>query len=225
MRRPRALTLTLSLIAFPLAATTPAQAQNPGAKYREMFLQLDANADTVLERDEIPESGRAAFDRLLKRGDANKNGKLEADELRGLGQKLAALETPASALARFAAMDKDKDGKVARSEFPGAPARFEQIDADKDGSLTTEEISAFFTAQAGESAKETPKSESPPKPKGDGPVPPAQRFKALDKDADGKISKDEFPRPKLFDRLDINNDGVLTPAEMAKFKRPDKAQP
>lgn len=208
MRRPRCLGLCLGLLALPLAAPAPAQQAKGAPRFREVFLQLDANSDTVLERDEIPESGRDAFDRLVKRGDANKNGKLEADEMRTLGQKLAALESPASAIARFTAMDKDKDGKVTKIEFTGAVARFAQIDADKDGVLTREEITGFFASQPARPA--TPAAEVPASPAG--------RFKALDKDGDGKLSKSEFPRPKQFDRLDADKDGFLTRAELARLK-------
>jgi Ca2+-binding EF-hand superfamily protein len=237
MRSALKLGSALALGLGTLAASANAQQANR-AKFREMFLQLDTNSDTVLERDEIPESGRAAFDRLLKRGDTNKNGKLEADELRGLGQKLTALgEPPAAAAARFAGMDKDKDGKITRAEFTGLPANFDRIDADKDSSLSKEEITKFFASmpqnglggtpkgEAKPKEAETPKAKQPPKvepkPKADAAAGPLPRFKALDKDGDGKISKAEFPREKLFDRLDADNDGFLTLKELAKFKKPN----
>ena len=51
-------------------------------------MELDANNDRVIERAEVPEAGRKAFERLLNHGDANHDGKLEAEEFRDLLQKV-----------------------------------------------------------------------------------------------------------------------------------------
>lgn len=258
------MTMRRVLLSMPAAfllifgAATYAQGEG-AARFREMFIQLDANGDTVLDRDEIPESGRAAFDRLLKRGDVNNNGKLEADELRMLGQKLQSLGNPAEMVAeRFKAMDSDGDGKVTRSEFKGIAANFDRIDADKDGAITRDELSKFAATQRpnaaalparpkakakartdngkkpatkrDEDGKPEPKKDAeakkPAPPDGAKPEPakqprpradanPARRFREMDKDGDGKLSKSEFAREKAFDRLDADGDGFLTPAELA----------
>ena len=128
-----------------LSAVSTAFAQTAGpAKFRETFTQLDTNGDTVLERSEIPEAGRAAFDRLLKRGDTNQNGKLELEELRALGQKVAILNDPEIAANRFKNMDKAHDGKITKEEWTGVAANFVRIDTDKNGSISKEELTKFM---------------------------------------------------------------------------------
>jgi hypothetical protein len=49
-------------------------------------------------------------------------------------------------------------------------------------------------------------------------------FKRLDKNGDGKVTKDEAPErmAEHFDKLDKNGDGGLTPDEL---KRPEGAGP
>jgi len=174
-----------------------------GFDARELFLRLDANNDTVIDRDEVPEAGLAAFDKLLKLGDTDKNGRLELAELRALGEKIRAAGPIGAAglLQRFQAIDKDRDGKISRAEFPGQPPLFERLDADKDGFLTKEEIvKEQEAARAGFAA---------------------ERLKAMDKDGDGKISRQEFQGPEpAFDRLDANGDGFLTKEELARFSAP-----
>jgi Ca2+-binding EF-hand superfamily protein len=178
--------------------------------FREVFIRLDTNGDTIIERDEVLEAGRAAFERLLKRGDTNQDGKLQLEELRALGEKARVLVGLAVSGPRFQAADKDGDGKLSRAEFPGRPAMFDRIDADKDGFITRAEVARLSPAG-------TPA----------GPLPP--RFRAMDKDGDGKLSQDEFTGPATrFERLDANDDGFLSRDELprpASKKAKAKAQP
>ena len=48
---------------------------------------------------------------------------------------------------------------------------------------------------------------------------PIERIKALDKDKDGKISKEEAVGPfaRMFSRVDINSDGVVDQAELRRM--------
>jgi Ca2+-binding EF-hand superfamily protein len=111
-------------------------------QFRELFLQLDANQDGAIEKDEVPPSGRPAFERLLKQGDRNHNGKLEADEYRAVLEDLRdfAEHAKKQAAQKFQMMDKDRDGKVSRAEFTGPRARFDLLDRNADGFLTRQEF-------------------------------------------------------------------------------------
>ncbi|MBM4156164.1 MAG: hypothetical protein FJ221_14235, partial [Lentisphaerae bacterium] len=46
---------------------------------------------------------------------------------------------------RFKQLDRDGDGKVSATEFPGG--QFKQIDKDGDGFATLEEAQAFYSGQ------------------------------------------------------------------------------
>lgn len=47
-----------------------------------------------------------------------------------------------------------------------------------------------------------------------------KRFKALDTNHDGSLSREEWKgRAKAFDRLDANHDNVLSPAELQRGAR------
>ena len=139
------------LILFPLtiavtaqvSAQTPAPKQAPAATpFRDLFIELDANNDRVIERSEVPESARKAFDQLLSHGDSNHDEKLQAEEFRDLLLKVdwrrsVPLEQRER---RFKNLDRNGNGKLERDEFPGGPGRFKQLDRNGDGFLSRDEI-------------------------------------------------------------------------------------
>ncbi|HZW30428.1 MAG TPA: EF-hand domain-containing protein [Isosphaeraceae bacterium] len=138
-------------------------AQTPGgpaAQFRELFLQLDANQDGAIAKEEVPPSALPAFERLLRRGDSNHNGKLEADEYRSVLLDLRdfAARTKEQAVRKFQTLDKDGDGKVSRDEFTGPKPRFEQLDRNGDGFLTQQEFLGGAAAKA--KAKAAPKKKA-----------------------------------------------------------------
>lgn len=146
MRCTLVLVCATSLVGVAVAQAAKKQA----APFRELFVELDVNRDRAIERDEVPPSGRAAFDRLLRRADLNHNGKLEAGEyrdllldLRDFGQLVRK-----KAVDRFNAMDRDHDGKVSREEFTGPRPRFDVLDRNGDGQITEQEFFSPIGARA-----------------------------------------------------------------------------
>ncbi len=137
------------------------------AAYRELFQDLDQNRDNAIERDEVPASARGSFDRLLKRGDDNHNGKLEADEFRSVLQDLRAFaeEARKQAVERFKSMDRDGDGKLTREEFTGPKPRFDVLDRDGDGALTQQELLGGGPGQAKAKAEAKAKAKAEAKAK------------------------------------------------------------
>ena len=126
----------------PLATAQTAKKAGSPTPFQDLFLELDANGDRVIELSEVPESAHAAFHRLLKHGDSNRDGKLEAEEYRDLLQRVdfnAAL-TPEQRERRFKNLDKNGDGKLDRQEFQGGPARFDLLDRNRDGFLSRDEL-------------------------------------------------------------------------------------
>lgn len=58
---------------------------------------------------------------------------------------------------RFAQMDANKDGFIARDEYKGRrPEMFDQMDADKDGKLSKDEMIAFMKARMNQQGGQRP---------------------------------------------------------------------
>ena len=119
-------------------------------------------------------------------------------------------------------MDINKDGKISKSEALGRILdNFDRIDTNKDGFLDRAEllVMARRLAQMGG---------GPRRPGGPfaGPRPDPNDFDALDKNADGRLTRDELKGTRfyeLFDQIDTNKDGKIDPTEWAAFHK--RAEP
>jgi Ca2+-binding EF-hand superfamily protein len=101
----------------------------------------------------------------------------------------------------FADLDKNKDGKISKSEWTLPPQLFDRIDENHDGFIDQDEWNRFRSRAGGGAGRMTD-----------------LLMKLLDTNGDGKITREEFAGIlKLFDALDENHDGVLTKEEMGKF--------
>jgi Ca2+-binding EF-hand superfamily protein len=214
---------------------------------RELFERLDVNNDQTITRDEIPEEAIGAFETFLRYGDSNSDGKLQGNEFRDLLEKHGPSLAGAALVPRFAQADKDKDGKISKTEFSGAPAMFSRLDADEDGFITRDEIQKFGSpgqpaqvtksddseasaAMENEGSSKTKTKTDKPvgQPKTEtskvqqGAVMIKRRFAMLDKNSDGKLSADELPGgAKRLKRLDSDENGSVSLEEFtqALFER------
>ena len=216
------LTLALFVPAGLLAADKPDPKKKP---WRPVFLndtpeqflkRFDKNKDGVITTDELP----PWLAKIFPRFDTNKDGKLDRKEIAGLLQVMRRrfgveqeanprqVEQIVNSILRR--MDTDKDGKISRKEARNQVARFfNQFDANKDGYLDKEELRAMarrFLAnrrrfQAAQRAL--------------GPD-----FDALDKNADGRLTRDELKGTRfhaVFDEIDTNKDGKIDRKEFEAY--------
>ena len=197
-------------------AAPPAASPNGG----RFFDTYDANQDGKVTKDEF--SGDADIFDLL---DKNKDGVVTLDELglpadyvpKPLPKEREAAEDPAQRggeirkrieklKVEFAAMDKDGDKRVSKTEYNGK-LPFEYLDKNKDGFLDDQD----FRTPGGGGGKFVPGQGAGPAMTADEI---AARFKEQDKNGDGKVTKEEFPgATERFARLDKDGDGAITPDE------------
>ena len=178
------------------------------------IMAMDKDDDGKVSKEEY--TGPAPlFDRL----DADKDGSITRREAAAVRERGVAGAPPSGrpgrimgmATARFEELDADKDGKVSKDEYKGSASVFNGLDADKDGFVTKKE------ATPSGDAVDTPRGGSRRRPgTGIGTGLAGVGFEAMDKDDDGKVSKEEYRGPApLFDRLDTDKDGFVTKGETA----------
>lgn len=127
-----------------------ANAQVLGLLADSVFDRLDTNHDGILSRDEARAARATMFDRI----DTDRSGTATLAEIEAAKAKaqerrakrlahLAELRTEmATPSERFAAMDKNHDGKVTRDEFAESTSWFDRI--AKNGSISKEEFARFL---------------------------------------------------------------------------------
>ena len=101
----------------------------------------DANGDGIVTGDEAPEPLKARFDQI----DANADGMLEADELRDVGRGRqgggAAAVSPITRLLQF---DSNDDGLIGADEVPERMAQmFARFDTNRDGVIDEKELASM----------------------------------------------------------------------------------
>jgi len=133
------------------------------------------------------------------------------------GLAMAQNDAPARGQHGLFQSDANSDGVLTRQEFDaGRDANFARLDANTDGQLTREEMRAGREGR-GEG-------------RGHGRGGGGHSLTRADANSDGNVTRDEYlARPTAqFDRIDANNDGVITEAERPqrceRGERPSRAE-
>ncbi|MCR6631021.1 MAG: hypothetical protein NVV74_13785 [Magnetospirillum sp.] len=137
----------VAALVLPVAAHAQKAPSQSGRSALGAFNSLDRDGDHALNRAELQARGReSGADSLFTLLDSNGDGRLAVREL---GAANGAL------LARFDAYDVNKDGFVSRQEFPNFvdPRLMAALDRDRDGRLALSEIRPAF---AGANARPLP---------------------------------------------------------------------
>jgi Ca2+-binding EF-hand superfamily protein len=194
----------------------------------QLIKRFDKNGDGFLSKDELPMFLGKAFDA----SDKNSDGKLDREEVAALQTLLrnffaagAQPKTPSPSKEIEQIIDKllkqfdtDGDGKISRKEAKGQIlASFDQYDTNKDGFLDRTELRAL--------AERLQANQKGFPPKG-GPG-PAYDFDALDKNADGRLTKEELKGTPLYDRfaeIDTDGNGMIDRREFEAFLERENAK-
>jgi len=103
----------------------------------ELFKSLDQNQDQVLTADEIPTGQAPLFQRLLRIGDADNDGRITPHEL------TTALQDPRTTSPESPAADTPANHPLERTgpaSFGAAMLLFKRLDHDANGRLSREEL-------------------------------------------------------------------------------------
>jgi Ca2+-binding EF-hand superfamily protein len=215
------------------------QLQKPGQAFLEL---LKGSPEDFLKRFDKDQKGylvKTDFGPRLAgffdQSDTNRDGKLDRKEIAQMiqvlrkrygveGTKAPPRDNQADVerlVARWLSdMDTNKDGKISKAEAKGPLARiFDQADTNKDGYLDKEELRRtavrFLANQPRPGENRGPNG--PP-----GPAANEPDFDALDRNADGRLTRDELkgtPFYDVFDQIDTNKDGKIDRKEFAAYLR------
>ncbi len=119
----------------------------------------------------------------------------------------------------FIALDANGDGVLDADEIAAAPAVLAKLDKNSDGQITSEEARPAMPEGRGRGGRGEGRGEGADNAGALVVEETVKTLMAFDANGDGKLSRSELPDrfQGLFDRADVNKDGILTADEIRKM--------
>jgi Ca2+-binding EF-hand superfamily protein len=198
--------------------------------YALRFKLIDKDKNGYLDAKEFPSLGLPQAD--FKAVDRDHDGKITQSELLDfLGSERPAvvnrvvLSVSDDSRSLFDFLDTRPDGRLSPRELNAASERLRELDRNHDGRITIPDLLTRLTVEAevGNPPEPTRNLLMVPQAQQRPPaVPPEvgpEWFRRMDRNYDGDVSRREFIGPRaVFDRLDLDHDGLLSPEEAAQAK-------
>ena len=203
-----------------------------GPSPEQLFGRFDTNGDGKINADDQPQDrARPVLEQILRRlGKKPEDGVTKEEFVANFPRPPEGERRPEGDGMRgplfVRLLDTDHDGRISKAEWAKAGELFAELDKNQDGEIDMPEL----MGPPPEGREEQMPGRDRPAGIGNAPRP---FFDRLDRDGDGKLSREEAP-PRLqdrFDQLDSDKDGKLSFEELRSMfpggpngARPEKSE-
>lgn len=212
----------------------------------DLFALLDRNSDGVVEATELSDSQKPAFQRALRVADFNEDGKLTASELQTALSPSKPVDVSRRNDRQFdvSRLDRNSDGKLTKDEVPRQlQSRLEQLFTVYGKEIPIQVLKDRYQPSTASRKSDKPETkpdmesmtmrqmmerrmQRPEANKAESSQPAMAMLQRLDKNKDGRISRDEVPA-LMWNRLqplDRNSDQAIDRQEFAQGRRSKSAK-